>query len=47
MNTLLQDMIEIADIPDIAVAGIDDIEDAYAGLKKYVGMVERIPGYRK
>lgn len=33
MNTLLQDMIEIADIPDIAVAGIDDIEDAYAGLK--------------
>ncbi len=47
MNTLLQDMIEIADIPDIAVAGIDDIEDAYAGTKKYVGMVERIPGYRK
>lgn len=33
MNTLLQDMIEIADIPDIAVAGIDDIEDACAGLK--------------
>lgn len=47
MNTLLQDMIEIADIPDIAVAGIDDIEDAYAGLKNNVGMVERIPSHRK
>ncbi len=46
MNTLLQDMIEIADIPYIAAAGIDDIEDTTRA-KKYVGLVERIPGHRK
>ncbi|EED3671848.1 hypothetical protein FD97_08060 [Salmonella enterica subsp. enterica serovar Muenchen] len=43
MNTLLQDMIEIADIPDIAVAGIDDIEDAYAGLKNTLEWLKEYP----
>lgn len=43
MNTLLQDMIEIADIP----GRHRRYRRCLRGAKKYVGMVERIPGHRE